>query len=489
MELQFETVKLELLQVHLRQACSLEQTQQLKLPEGYPDVGRVLGVWGQCLLRGKQWQTETVSVSGGCCVRILYAPEEGGPVQSVEHWLPFQHQWSIAPGTQDGVLAVNCILSAADARPVSGRKLTVRTCVDLQGVVCIPQKLELPTSGELDPDIHILTQEKAFGICTQAGEKSFTLEETLTLPQTNQPMEKLLYATAQPRITEHRVMTDKMIFRGENLLHMLYRGTDGQLHSWDFVLPFSQYAALDREQTDAAEAWILPQVTDLQLTQGEDKLQLQLSLTGQYLIRDVQPIRQIRDAYSNIRPLELQMAQLCVPTISFAPEQCLQITCSAEQSAASTSDALLLPGIPDLRQEPPVLDGQLQLLWTDLEEATSLNFLHWQQTLPQTPPMPLITGYGPAQAENQAQQVSVSCPVFLSGLDSGEETLTTLCAITAQQDGKPDPERPSLILRRAQQDSLWQLAKSCGSTVEAICRSNNLLEEPDPQQLLLIPVE
>ena len=51
-----------------------------------------------------------------------------------------------------------------------------------------------------------------------------------------------------------------------------------------------------------------------------------------------------------------------------------------------------------------------------------------------------------------------------------------------------DPYRPSLILRRSQGQTLWDLAKENGSTVSAIREANNLQQEPDQQQMLLIPV-
>ena len=52
----------------------------------------------------------------------------------------------------------------------------------------------------------------------------------------------------------------------------------------------------------------------------------------------------------------------------------------------------------------------------------------------------------------------------------------------------PDPSRPSIILRRAEGNSLWNLAKIGGSTVEAIQKANNLQSKPDTDQILLIPV-
>jgi len=52
----------------------------------------------------------------------------------------------------------------------------------------------------------------------------------------------------------------------------------------------------------------------------------------------------------------------------------------------------------------------------------------------------------------------------------------------------PDPNRPSLIVRRAGANRLWDIAKDSGSTVEAIQKVNGLQGEPAPDQMLLIPV-
>ena len=54
---------------------------------------------------------------------------------------------------------------------------------------------------------------------------------------------------------------------------------------------------------------------------------------------------------------------------------------------------------------------------------------------------------------------------------------------------EPNPNRPSLILRRAGEDTLWEIAKSSGSTVADIQKANNLQTEPEADRMLLIPVK
>ncbi len=77
-------------------------------------------------------------------------------------------------------------------------------------------------------------------------------------------------------------------------------------------------------------------------------------------------------------------------------------------------------------------------------------------------------------------------PVLLT--TSGGQGIPMVSALECGEDTEQDPQRPSLILRRAGTDTLWSIAKKCGSTVAAIRSANNLQEEPRPGQMLLIPV-
>ena len=65
---------------------------------------------------------------------------------------------------------------------------------------------------------------------------------------------------------------------------------------------------------------------------------------------------------------------------------------------------------------------------------------------------------------------------MVTGLSLGEEKTA-------------DAARPSLILRRAGGQRLWDIAKSTGSTVSGIRKANGLDREPEENRILLIPVK
>ena len=76
MELQFNKSVCNCLQKLVAQTQTQEQTQEIRLPDGMPDIGRVLGAWGQVLMRSKEWRGSGMGVSGGVMVWVLYMPED-----------------------------------------------------------------------------------------------------------------------------------------------------------------------------------------------------------------------------------------------------------------------------------------------------------------------------------------------------------------------------------------------------------------------------
>ena len=68
MELQFKKTAFSCLDPVLREVQNMELTQELRLTDSMPDIGHILCAWGQPILRGKEWRSDTVSFSGGMMV-------------------------------------------------------------------------------------------------------------------------------------------------------------------------------------------------------------------------------------------------------------------------------------------------------------------------------------------------------------------------------------------------------------------------------------
>ena len=494
MELEFEKEKVPYLGVPVREIQNVEATQELKLPDGLPDVGKIQAAWGQEILRGKEWCMDSILLTGGVMVWVLYAPEDGGPSRILNTWIPFQMKWDLPDNTPEGKIRAKCLVRFVDARSVSPRKVMVRCGVAAMAEAMVPSQAEISTPGQIPEGVELLRSKYPILLPREAGEKAFFLEEELT------PVgaEKVLYCSMMPEIQEQRVMGNKIAFRGNGNLHVLYTGEDGLVSAQDFLLPFSQFADLEGSFGNEAQANMIPTVTELELDlDDEGKLQLKAGLLGQYVVEEPSVLETVEDAYSIGRELNMDRTEANLPVILDSRNENIFGEQMVPAQGGREVDTRILPDFPQQRRTDNgvnlVCPGSFQTLYyNDSGELQTVGGryeternIHADEAarvtaIPEKPGEPQVS-FG-----NGSMAFRAEIPVRITS-EAGRGIPMVLGLELGEEQGK-NPDRPSIVLRRADGTRLWDMAKKAGSTVEAIRKANDLEGEPAPGQILLIPV-
>jgi hypothetical protein len=330
----------------------------------------------------------------------------------------------------------------------------------------------------------------------ETGEKSFLCEERLELPQGTGTIEQLLYYRLTPRVTEQKVLGSRAVFRGTGMLHLLCREEGGRLRSLELELPFAQYLDLEGDYEDGAEVSNLLAVTSLEAEPTDDGgIQVRCGLVSQYIINAPTVIRCLEDAYSPQRELELVLQEVELP--AWLEEQARQIELGERLTGEGIPvDQIFFP-------EPCMV--------TRIPEGAQLSFGGSFQTLCRNEEGELVSrGQKTSHTVNlSTSSDTIPCTWLRSGASARREgggwmleqtvegrigsvstkPLSMVTAIRAGELRDPDAERPSVIIRAKRgEETLWDIAKVCGSTVSAIQRLNKLEREPEDNRLLLIPV-
>ena len=494
MEIQFQKMVYPCLKTVCRQMQNQELTQEVRLPDGMPDIGNILGGWGQVVIRGKQWRTGNAGVNGGIMAWVLYIPEEGGPVQRMETWLPFQHSWDFPDTQYDGNLQVQPVLRNVDARLLSARKMMVRASLGMLGCATVGEDMQVYTSAEIPEDVYALQKSYPMLLPVEAGEKAFFLEESIRPDAGTVPVGNILRYSLTPMLSEMKVVSDKLIFRGNANLSMVYLGTDGLVHTWSTEIPFSQYTQLNREYEPNAQADIQFVLTSLELEPAEEEnLTLKAGITGQYTLYDMSVVDVAEDAYSPNRLVKVRTEPMACPAVLDYRQEPLSISHSAQTDIVRPLDVVFYPEQPVMqRQDKGVqaqLGGNFQVLGYDADGQLISQQSRWEDSrfVPADESadveMDMLWAGAPSVDGN-----NLSAPMQLTTRTTAQQAMDMVAGLELGDVKDPDPQRPSLILRRAGTDSLWNLAKENGSTVQAIQQANDLQTEPDPDKMLLIPV-
>lgn len=498
MEVKFNKRPLKCLRPFFSQIHTQEQTQEIRLPDAYPDIGKILGCWGRVLMRGKEWRGGSMGANGGVMTWVLYAPEDGTQPRVVDAWIPIQCRWDFPENADDGVMTLRPMLSALDCRSVSARKLMVRAGVDTYAQAMKKETMEVAEPMDVPTDIQLLRRSYPMELPMEAGEKQVQLDEHFALPENLPLIHKIVYYDMIPSIEEQKVLGNRLVFRGQMDVHMMYMTEEGQLHQWDTDVPFSQYTELDGDYGTNATAWIMPIMTAMEMDITEpQQLNIRAGIANQYTIFDRTVLDVVEDAFSPSRDVVPVVEQMQFPALLDSMQMQLQ----AEGTLNGEAQRILLASprteYPVIRMNGDCLqlrmDGQFQTLYENAEGQMSTESLRFNSMLPV-----------PSATENQTElwlqessqpellptadgfNVISSYPVTVQTYSG--RTLPMVTELDVGQQREADPDRPSILLRRAGDEGLWAIAKGYGSTVDAIMEANQLSGEPENGQMLLIPI-
>lgn len=497
MELEFQQTPLHYMNCVVSQVQNSEQTQEIKLADGMPDVGHVIGAWGQPVLRGKEWHDDYFGYSGGMMIWVLYAPEDGAQPQVISSWLPFQMRWDLPEAFRDGHIRICCLPRYVDARSVSPRKIMVRAGMAALGEGYVRETSDLYAPAGERKDIELLINRYPVRLMKEVGEKTFLLDEELSLPESIPTLEKIIYCTLDAKLQDSRVLADKLVFRGVGKLHMVFQSEAGQLHVWDFEIPFSQFAELEISYGHDGQNNIQLGVTNMETEPMEGgRIRLKCGLVAQYLISDKEMVEVAEDAYAPAMEVEKQMQVLGLPVILEEKRANVYAQQDMHGEANVAVDTRFLPDFPSQRKEneEKILNfpGTFQVLYYGADGNLHGNTARWEgsESFPAQENVNLtaLPMHPDVQASVNGSGIQMKAELPVSYLSMGAQEIPMITRIQTGKEILPDPQRPSLIITRCDTERLWDIAKRNGTTVEKIRQANALEGECTPGQLLLIPI-
>ena len=491
MEIEFREETIDFLQEKIVDGLYQEQTAEMTVPEELPAINRIVDCFGTVLVQSRSVSDGCVSVSGGIQAGVLYVPEGADGPERIDVYIPFTVSKKM-PTRENTTLFYWGWLKSIDARFINPRKVLVRANLGSELSLFTPAQLALKQVENCPAWLQCKERVCSMQLPVFAGEKEIQIADEVLMPEQEIGADRILKWTCSAEVDESSVVGDKAVFKGKLRIKALYRSEDGRLAVWNGAVPYSQYLERGKHAEDGFVT-VQPVFRTAELdTDGQidsRRLLLNMSVTAQVLVRGAIPVTLTEDVYCLGGEFEAQWQALdlkpCLDLVSQSCEQSLPIpeeavkvldwTVTEDQSAAAATApqecALRLSGSvmyydkdETIRSKPLRLEKTVTV--PDGENADWACV--WRQTGPMTLAgrelkLPLRTDYVYYQKPG------------IKNLAGGVFTPVRRA------------EGPTLIVKKAEGE-LWELAKQCGSTVEALRQANGLEDDQiREQRLLLIP--
>ena len=119
-----------------------EESTDAIVPDAFPDIARIVYADGTVSIKDESPQNDRVLVSGSVAATVLYQPEAGGSLQSLEIPLSFAHIEEARGVSADCTCFVRCSIADVTARAVNSRKVSVSAKLCFETTVYQPSTLQ-----------------------------------------------------------------------------------------------------------------------------------------------------------------------------------------------------------------------------------------------------------------------------------------------------------------------------------------------------------
>ncbi len=508
MELELNCTQINCFESVLDTILTQEETSESIVPDACPDILRLVETAGTLCLKTKELTEGRIQLAGTVFVSVLYLPETDCFLRRITIPVPFVCTMTDAAISSGGRLMVVPRLCGVEGRVLNPRKLMVRAELSFHLRVWQPTCMNLcnsVSSDAADGVQQLVGQcEPYCTMCVQ--EKSFTFSDEFPLSGSRASAEEILLSNVSIACSESKIIGNKLVFKGEANLHILYRTHTGMLGCADYPLPFSQIMEITNSGEDA--------VCDLEVTlsaleceignggeDGSHMLFVTATLLAQAVVREQKSSSLVRDLYSTQWELMTEMSPCHLSRLgerSSAPQSVRELLETVSPASSVLDTRATVISISQRRDgerltlTAVMLVEILYLTEADLPEFVSRRInvdcsvacrSDMDCTAACRPMGDLFTT--PAAGGIELRMTAEFSWVLLAKLN--------LPQLKAARVDREHPlggtQRPSVILRLTDTgEQLWDVAKRYGTTREDICSANELTEDqPVGGRMLLIP--
>jgi len=232
-------------------SCEIGVESDIVLPDYCGDIERILKCSLMPRASSKRIEGQRLSVGGMAFLRMVYL-SPNGRVESFETQIPFSKSIEMPSGGENPSISVRFETEYSNCHAISPRRFELRGALSMKARVrvCAPVSVVTDIVNE---GVEVKRKKFEAVVPVSSACESFTVMEEYEL--STAPISSVVRMTANPKILEHKIVSGKVIMKGEIALTVIYLCEDSeQTQSAQYTIPVNQVLSADgAEEGDSAE--------------------------------------------------------------------------------------------------------------------------------------------------------------------------------------------------------------------------------------------
>lgn len=471
------------------------------LPDYCGDIERILKCSLVPRLSSKKIEGQRLTIGGTAFLRMVYLTAEG-KVESFETQIPFSKSIELQSSGENMSASVTLKTEYSNCRAVSPRRFEARGAVGMRAKVqnmCPVSVVTDIANGNIESKK--TTMDAVIPVVSV--NESFTVMEEYEL--SGAPISSVVRMTATPSITEHKIVSGKVILKGDVALAVVYLTEESdQMQSANYTIPVSHILTAEgAEEGDSAELRLeISRMSAEPIGHGDkNEIAIEVMLDASADVSRKEQIEAITDAYCVGFECNLNRSQLPVTIL----EQTISKTHSM-QVTPETDGGEIIDVFAEVQNSGATVNDQGEIM---LSADVSVGVLcknsegepyTREKTVPVQFSLAADPAFRDAVCEGNAQVVSArqssnknDVGVMIAGnchvCKTVELPVVTGVDILSDAPITGDPKTAMTIYFAEAGEDTFDIAKRYNTSAKAVMEQNDLTETSIPSaRTILIPM-
>ena len=460
------------------------------VPDSKPDILNTICTSGVVCLYKKEIVNEKVRIEGNINTYIMYlADDEQGKVRGISTCLDFSEMIQIPNAMEDMDCKIQTKLKSIESKVINGRKVGIKAVIEVNIKIYANDEIQIINDIQNLDNIQMLKQDMKVNSLVGMGETKIYAKDTISIENTDN-LAEILKANIDICDKDIKISYNKILTKAEARVKIMYLTEDNRIGIITAKIPvvgFIDIANVAEENICDVDYEIKNIVIKPNQVE-EHSIYIEIEIGVKATVYEEKQINLIQDLYSPCENLEFNKRKIVTISDKRNTHETKQIREKLTLEGMENKSIIDVDVIPRIEKENKsnsriIYEGELELKVilsnSDLQIDTKMAKIPFEYTMENIENGEELNTDMEIDVENQdfivqdGGLVTANIDIAMNSNSYRNSNLNIMEEI--QANGEREEEDYSIIMYIVKKgDTLWNIAKKFGSTVDDIVRVNGI---------------
>ena len=478
---------------------------EMIVPDSKPDIINTICTSGVVSIYKKEAQEEKIRLDGAINTYIMYMPDgTDDTVRGLNTSIDFSENLNV-PNCKEGMNVISDVnVKSIEGKVINGRKVGIKATLEISLKVYLNEEVEVINDIQNENNIQVLKEDLIVNSLVGQGETKIYAKDNIQIDNMDN-LAEILKAQVCLVDKDIKISYNKVLTKAEAEIRIMYLTEDNRINTINYKIPVVGFIDIPNvsEENICDVNYEIKNIIIKPNSQEEHSIYIEIEIGVKCCVYEEKQINLIQDMYSPMENIEIKKKQITTMTNKQNVTNIKQIREKInlkDIDGLSLVDVDIIPSMVNENKINTKILYEAELNMKFIFQNSKMQIITKEAKIPFEYTIENLQN-GESLNTNSNMEIkskdfiiqdggNINCNIDIQTDTNMYRTANINMIDSIQENGEREEQDYSIVIYIVKKgDTLWNIAKEFGSTVDGIVRVNGI-ENKDlimPGQKLYIP--